>query len=164
MDSNADPKQWGPHVWASMHAFALFADRDSERLGAFRSFLNDLVALLPCATCRKDYGAYLANHGMPSPGSAFEWTVDLHNYVNGKTGKPTMALDAARDQWTSKDCSYSCTEQVRPTQEPRRTTPYETQVASSIALLSLTVIVGVAVWYSLQKNGAGSRLLRGASV
>ena len=149
-----------------MHTFALFADRDPERLPAFRSFLNDLVALLPCATCRKDYGSYLATHGMPTAGEAFEWTVELHNYVNQKTGRAGMTLDSARAQWTSKDCSYSCTEQVHgPIEVPSKRGPtYDIQMASSIALLSLVVIVAMAVYYSFQKNGPGSRLLRGASV
>ena len=169
MEPNADPKIWGPHVWATMHAFALYVDRtqDLDRLIAFRAFLNDLVALLPCTTCRQDYSAYLAKHEMPGLSRAFEWTVDLHNYVNRKTGRPAYSLEAAKAQWTTSTCTYACSGPAPKTEQPFVFGP--AFMSNSIAVLCLTVLVGAAVWYSLQGSRKAhgpvqGHTVRGASV
>jgi hypothetical protein len=157
MESNADPKTWGPHVWATMHAFALFVDQshNAERLVAFRDFLKNLTALLPCATCRHDYGAYIAKHELPEIGKAFEWTVGLHNYVNGKIGKAAWTVSDAKAQWTSSSCTYACNgSETQSLVVKRPLSP--NLVSNSIAILCLTILVAIGVWYSMKPSSAGA--------
>jgi hypothetical protein len=103
---NIDPSVWGPHVWATMHTLALKSDADNE-IKAFSDFLNSLTYLLPCDTCRNEYSKWFGAQ-RPELGHAFEWTVKLHNFVNGKLSKVQVGLEEARDLWQSDHCSYKC--------------------------------------------------------
>jgi len=102
-----NPNMWGPHVWATIHTLALKADADQE-IGPYSDFVDSLLFLLPCGTCRHEYSKwYGANHG-PLVNEAFAWSVRLHNFVNSKLGHKTFSLEEARAQWTSDKCSYKC--------------------------------------------------------
>lgn len=110
-DFNIDPAVWGPPLWASVHTLALKADADShEGLVAFKEFLNSLGFLLPCNNCRHEFNKYCSTHQPPEAGDCFGWTVRLHNYVNGRLGKPGAPIPeaAARELWTSRACNYNC--------------------------------------------------------
>ena len=112
-----DPTVWGPHLWASIHTLALKADADYE-VEPYLQFLNSLLFLLPCDSCRLDFNKYFANHESPVVGEAFHWSIDLHNHVNKKLGKKTLSMDEARAQWTNSNCSYQCTKAfVKPIEE-----------------------------------------------
>ena len=104
---NADPKQWGPHVWATIHTLALRSDSTGD-IDAYQSFLRSLQDLLPCDTCKTDYTKWMKHNGGPTKNNAFEWSVNLHNYVNSKLGKTTVSLEDAKSAWTMSNCSYSC--------------------------------------------------------
>ena len=104
---NADPVQWGPHVWATMHTLALRAD-SLQTIDSFYMFINALQSLLPCETCKDDYVKWLKLNNRPSVGKAFEWSVQLHNYVNSKLQKPQLSLESAKAAWLMSKCSYSC--------------------------------------------------------
>jgi hypothetical protein len=108
-DSNVNPNIWGPDVWATMHRLALKSDIDKNPK-AFSAFLGTLTELLPCAVCRTDYTTYLKAYGAPEIGAAFQWTFDLHNWVNRKLGKPTMDLSKAKTLWSRGSCANGCTE------------------------------------------------------
>ena len=111
-DFNIDPAVWGPPLWASVHTLALKADADgAEGLVAFKEFLNSLGFLLPCNNCRHEFNKYCSVHPPPEAGDCFGWTVRLHNYVNGRLGKPGAPISesAARELWTSRACNYNCT-------------------------------------------------------
>jgi hypothetical protein len=104
---NVDPSVWGPHMWATIHTLALKADADNE-IEPYNEFINSLLFLLPCDACRLDYTKYCGLHGNPVVGTAFDWSVRLHNYVNEKLGRPTYTIEQARAQWTDSHCSYKC--------------------------------------------------------
>jgi len=104
---NVDPAVWGPHMWATIHTLALKADADNE-IEAYNEFLNSLLFLLPCDACRQDYTKFVGSNGNPVVGTAFHWSLRLHNYVNEKLGRPAYTLEQARAQWTDSHCSYKC--------------------------------------------------------
>jgi hypothetical protein len=106
-DLSIDPSVWGPHVWATLHTLALKADADLE-ITAFNNFLNSLLFLLPCSSCKHDFSKYVSAHGYPELATAFDWTVKLHNHVNAKLGKPSLTVDEAYASWFSDSCSYTC--------------------------------------------------------
>lgn len=62
--------------------------------------LADWESRIPAygCSCRSFYINYKASNP-PSNASFFKWTVDLHNAVNAKLGKPQVALEDARRQW-----------------------------------------------------------------
>lgn len=98
---------WGPHMWATIHTLALKADSDYE-IEPYNEFLNSLLFLLPCDSCRLDFNKYYNAKGSAVVGEAFHWSVDLHNHVNQKLGKPVFTLEQARSNWNNSHCSYKC--------------------------------------------------------
>jgi hypothetical protein len=148
---NIDPKVWGPHLWATIHTLALRADSDHE-IGPYLEFVNSLFFLLPCDTCRQDFIQWYKNHGDPFEGQAFEWSVDLHNYVNRKLAKKTMTLEESRDLWTSDLCSYSCTDRAgAASAAATAATAVTFDTKTSLLLVLLAIAVLVAVW-SIRKK------------
>jgi len=129
---NADPTQWGPHVWATLHTLALRSD-SVQTVDSFHMFIESLQSLLPCDTCQNDYIKWVKQNGKPSVGNAFEWSVQLHNYVNSKLNKPQITLEAAREAWVLSNCSYSC--KSKPTSSNSR--------MSLLLILLLTAIIGI---------------------
>lgn len=95
-----DPKMWGPGVWFMLHLAALrYPDapttEDKKRFGAF---VRSLQYVLPCDGCCLGFQQILrtTNFGptvLTNRDSLFKWTVDAHNMVNAKTGKPV------REDW-----------------------------------------------------------------
>lgn len=49
-------------------------------------------------TCRKFYDEWKASNP-PRKDDFFAWTVELHNAVNAKLGKPKITIDEARQIW-----------------------------------------------------------------
>lgn len=87
---------WGPHAWKMIHlvaaSYPVPATSDDKR--AYDAFFRSLGDVLPCPGCRKGY-AQLIRDTVPLRSnvfsdrmSLFKWTVDLHNAVNAKLGKP----------------------------------------------------------------------------
>lgn len=88
----------GPVRWATLHT------RDWSDPVADLAWLKGEFALsLPCGTCRSDFLAYLREHPpqLDSPDAAFEWTVELHNAINAKLGKPNMSPEEAARIWNA---------------------------------------------------------------
>jgi len=105
---NINPSIWGPHLWATIHTLALKADIEGNP-HAFSAFLGTLTELLPCETCRSEFIKYVTEHGRPEQGSAFAWTVHLHNWVNQRLGKQEiLTIEDARSLWQQEHCSYQC--------------------------------------------------------
>ena len=92
------PACWGPGAWSLFHSIAFTFPKEpteAERDAAI-SFFKSLRLLLPCSKCKREYGAFLENnpvepHTLSSHALA-RWTVNAHNHVNLKMGKPEMAM------------------------------------------------------------------------
>lgn len=76
-------------MWRYMHSFALHRSR-SETL----KMLYQVIGALPCDECRWHYIQYITER--PPSGDLFAWTVQLHNSVNRRLGKPQMSLADAK--------------------------------------------------------------------
>lgn len=147
MDINAeqDPVKWGPHTWATLHRFAIQADKKND-LDTFNSFLTSMETLLPCSACRSDFVAYI-KYSRPKPGNIFEWTVDLHNSVNKKLNKPILTVEESRSIWLSDSCSYSC---ASANKKDKKKVPKT--VIFCLILLFLAIILFVVQWRALRKS------------
>jgi hypothetical protein len=81
---------WGPACWTMMHVSA--ASCEPSEAKAFCAFLYSLTHVLPCPECREHLRTYMQTHPPDSfivdAASASRFCYDLHNYVNGQSGKP----------------------------------------------------------------------------
>ena len=99
-----DPRDWGPHLWYYLHcATANFPEHPtSQQRDSMVAWLVALQHTIPCASCKKHYGAHIQKHRAQLPAicssrdSVFAFCVDLHNIVNRRYGKPEMSIDEAR--------------------------------------------------------------------
>lgn len=85
----------GRKAWRTLH----------ERRDANPEWFREWMTSIPTGCgCGSSVAAILAEHppNYASPAAWFEWTVDFHNAVNVKLGKPTMTLDEARRLWRSE--------------------------------------------------------------
>ncbi len=92
----APPPFDGRAVWASLHRRALTWDAgdDSEWL------LREITAKLPCGDCAAHW--VIVMHTLPVRwGDYFAWSVEAHNAVNRRLGKPELAVDQARAVWSA---------------------------------------------------------------
>lgn len=80
-------KFWGPHVWFTIHTFAVSYDPAVPATKkAFLSFINSCVYLLPCMACREHMIANMKK--IPIEGyfgsneTLLLWTYYFHDLVN----------------------------------------------------------------------------------
>ena len=84
---------WGPHMWFVLHTitFNYPIDPNQEMIKYHNDFLYSLQYVLPCNVCRKHYKRHLKenppNEALKSRDNFIKWMIDLHNDVNGETGK-----------------------------------------------------------------------------
>ena len=95
-ESGFPPDVWGPSAWTLMHLVAAsYPENPSEEAKRqYAAFFKSLQHVLPCGGCRQGLQYLMAGpHRLTSSVMAdrlslFRWTVDVHNAVNAKTGKP----------------------------------------------------------------------------
>ncbi len=87
-------------MWFMFHVVAAtYPQRPTrEDKARFSAFYSSLQGVLPCEGCRKGYAAMLKTEPtklvpgtFESRNTLFKWTVDVHNRVNAKLGKPARA-------------------------------------------------------------------------
>jgi FAD-linked sulfhydryl oxidase len=84
-------------MWFMFHVVAATypVKPTTEDRTRYAAFYASLQHVLPCEGCRKGYQTILASDPtrfspriMDSRYALFKWTVDVHNRVNAKLGKP----------------------------------------------------------------------------
>lgn len=91
---------WGPYLWSFIHTIAIVETPSAQEAASHR--LHALAEAIPCPTCKSEYSKkldVLRYFDLRQPMVLFYWTVDLHNYVNTKLGKPTVTYTQARQIW-----------------------------------------------------------------
>ena len=84
---------WGPHFWFVLHTitFNYPLKPNYEDKKQTLNFLQSLQYILPCNVCRKHYKRHLKtdppNKHLKNRDTFIKWMIDLHNDVNGETGK-----------------------------------------------------------------------------
>lgn len=95
-DTGVAPAAWGPHAWAMIHTIAATYPTHPTRTDTqyYRAYFESLAGVLPCAACRTGYRTLirevvpLTHQTFADRMTLFRWTVELHNAVNAKLGKP----------------------------------------------------------------------------
>jgi hypothetical protein len=131
--SNVNNKKYLNGVWMLLHRMCLNG-RGDDYVGIL-SFIELLVKNTGCDVCNKHAQAYLQTTD-PTPKKAFflkgyeglfEWTVNFHNSVNARIGKPQLELEDARTLYLG-DC-LDCT--VKEEKKEKQQTPEDFIRASS---------------------------------
>lgn len=98
---------WGPHYWGFFHRVALFSHVNwtAEHRAALTIFYSCFDYFIPCGECSGHYRQEIQELPMPAltsdistSGDLFQWTVDLHNSVNARLGKPQLTISEVLHQ------------------------------------------------------------------
>jgi hypothetical protein len=90
------PEKWGPILWGAIHMTCLAGSATSE-------FVNAFAEALPCPACSGHFKEVLTELPFPEsrdPFILFEWSVNAHNRVNSRIGKPILTVEQAFKIWT----------------------------------------------------------------
>lgn len=99
--SKINKETWGNPIWALIHFCAYYSpDRpDQDHCVCYKAFLSCLRYCLPCPKCRVNLEKNLMQLDidpfLSCKESLFDYTVQLHNLVNGETGKSVITTDEA---------------------------------------------------------------------
>lgn len=105
MSLSVTPRVWGELMWRSIHMIAISypLDPDLEARARFRQFFESLQFVLPCKICRAGYTTLFAampiDDALDGREELFRWTVDVHNEVAKKLGKPHMSAQFVREKY-----------------------------------------------------------------
>lgn len=77
----------GPIYWKLIHMTAKYKPTNLVKL------MKHVEKTFPCSTCREHIGAYLKEN--PITEDTFKWSVQFHNNVNKRLGKPIISLSRA---------------------------------------------------------------------
>lgn len=93
------PLCWGPLQWMSLHQMARgYPQKPSaEKQAAVRAYVIALIDLLPCSICAVHWKAVAPTVNTESRNAFLRWTIDVHNKVNKRTGKPVLTYPEALD-------------------------------------------------------------------
>jgi hypothetical protein len=85
------PTKWGPHFWMTLH-IACLGCQDYKIIS---EFVEGYKAIIPCLSCRMHFDSVLTENPVPEAGDFFKWSVDVHNIVNKRLGKPEFSYEDA---------------------------------------------------------------------
>lgn len=99
-------------LWYYMHSVAKIC-QNAEDQQFFSKWLVFLLMFLTCPKCKGHALSYLSDHPFVvkpnDPRNAFRYTVDFHNTVNKRLGKPVMLESTAWDLYTDNlVCKKEC--------------------------------------------------------
>ncbi len=87
---------WGPNLWFSLHTmtFVYPLKPSSDDKKHYKTFFESLQYTIPCSVCRKNYVRHLKEYPIDgflnSRKEIVYWLIDVHNMVNGETGKKIL--------------------------------------------------------------------------
>jgi hypothetical protein len=84
------PSKWGPHFWMTLHIACL----GCQDYKAISEFIEGYMYIIPCLSCRQHFEQVLAENPVPET-DFFKWSVDVHNIVNRRLGKPEFSYEDA---------------------------------------------------------------------
>ena len=85
------PSKWGPHFWMTLHIACL----GCQDYKALTEFVEGYMYVIPCLSCREHFEQVLVENPVPEAGDFFKWSVDVHNIVNKRLGKPEFSYEDA---------------------------------------------------------------------
>ena len=90
---------WGPPFWLSLHTISFnypLKPTEQDKIN-YKNFYTSFQNVIPCSICKKNYIRHLKEHPidnyLSSRRKLSEWVIDMHNMVNGETGKKILSYD-----------------------------------------------------------------------
>ncbi len=90
---------WGPPFWLSLHTISFnypLKPTEQDKVN-YKNFYTSFQNVIPCSICKKNYIRHLKEHPidnyLSSRRKLSEWVIDMHNMVNGETGKKILSYD-----------------------------------------------------------------------
>lgn len=95
---------WFVSFWKFLHSISLWIKTDGTiPEHEIETFIRNLQFCTYCQECRTSYNEFIDKNPiskwMGIPQGIFYWTVDLHNAINLKLGKPIYSYDDARNEY-----------------------------------------------------------------
>jgi hypothetical protein len=95
---------WRPCLWNTLHSLAAASDPALGAKDPFWVFYATMPQLIPCSTCRTEWLAMSKRTpihlyiGKPAV-EVLRMTVDMHNEVNRRLGKPEVSFEQAKEMY-----------------------------------------------------------------
>lgn len=108
-----EPTLFGPYMWATLHFVAMGAPAtfDEKQKVLYKAFYSQLPSIIPCQSCGQHLVETMNNipiePALTGALALFEWTVNIHNAVNERLGKPKLSVEEARARLLKSDCTKS---------------------------------------------------------
>jgi hypothetical protein len=94
----------GPPAWDVLHYFAfMYPENPSpDEIHWSKMFVHSYPSLLPCPDCRGHFAKLLRDYPLTNRNrdEFSRWTVDAHNMVNARLGKPTVTYEEALTKYS----------------------------------------------------------------
>jgi len=118
-NANFTPEKLGSGCWWLLHTHAF------EKSPFFPDLVKSTAKVFFCPEkCKPHFLSYLKNNPVPSNSNNwFDWTVDFHNDVNRRIGKPIVSRTQAYEMYSNPETCASCARDTSPqrmTTEPSR--------------------------------------------
>jgi hypothetical protein len=107
MPDHRPANDWGKFMWGLLHTITVLDCVDNDERA--HRCVQQLVALkgaIPCGRCADHYQTWLDKlpaRDVTKSMELFRWSVDLHNSVNARIGRPDVPYEDALAMWT-----YEC--------------------------------------------------------
>ena len=97
----------GPSQWTSLHNIA--RTLTPEKMGAFKEYVKNMATLLPCGVCSAHFRKLVVDTlSATTPQEALAWTIDVHNAVNERLGKPVLTYAQALTSIQQNSMPHKC--------------------------------------------------------
>ena len=90
---------WGPPFWLTLHTISFnypIKPTEQDKVN-YKIFYTSFQNVIPCSICKKNYIRHLKEHPidnyLSSRRKLSEWVIDMHNMVNGETGKKILSYE-----------------------------------------------------------------------
>jgi hypothetical protein len=82
-----------PWLWAQLHLRSLSLEGFDDS-----AWISEFGKRIPCGVCRQHW-ARMLQETPPNYFDYFAWSVDRHNEINAKLGKPIFTFEQALARW-----------------------------------------------------------------
>ncbi|MGL4356644.1 MAG: FAD-linked sulfhydryl oxidase [Aeromonas popoffii] len=100
--STTQPAIFGPAMWFTFHNGAVLYPKHPHPCTKYgmKQLLINMPLMIPCLNCKEHFYNFIRNADLDKAVSSrdelFKFWVDVHNYVNGRYGKPIVSLEEAK--------------------------------------------------------------------
>lgn len=145
------PLCWGPLQWMTLHQLARGYPRQNpspEKQAAAKEYVMALIELLPCSICASHWKQIAPSVQTGSRTEFLKWTIDVHNMVNLRKGRPALSYaDAVKE--IIGHCKNNCLSVDTTKPANKKSGPSTTVIALGVctALLGAAVLVLILLYF-----------------